>query len=261
MQYKTYFLPLFFLCLGVVFFLLLLGRFGLLSFVENSVQDVFFPLSIMVRSHTVLPQSSKLQALETENARLQEKITALSQLQGDNQALRDQFQTTTPAPTQLLPATVVGMDSAIPNISFPQSLIVNKGSSDGVTVGMPLVLKNELLGSITQTSSHFAKVLLITSGQTSLSVRDQTTGALGVAKGQGNGEILVGNIVLSDTIHVGDTIVTLGSQTLSGNGIMPGLILGKVISVDKEPSSLFQTAEVVPFTAFDHLMNVFILIH
>ncbi|HSD98797.1 MAG TPA: rod shape-determining protein MreC [Patescibacteria group bacterium] len=259
MRERKYLFPVFLFCLAAVFFLFILGRFGALFFLENSIQTVIFPLSSFARNQTTQKLLPKPTSIQEENVKLNRQVAALAQLAADNKALRDQFQTENPTSQELLPAIVVGMPGAIPNISFPETLILDKGLSDGIRLDEAVVDTNQLIGTITQISDHFSLVTLITSTKSSLSVKDVQTGAIGVAKGQGNGVLLMDNVLLSDTLHANDFVASLGSQNLSGKGVVPGLILGKIVSVDKKPSNLFQSAQVTPLIAFDRLSRVFIV--
>src|SRR5579872_5271614 len=246
MRERTYLLFVFLFCLCAVGAILLISKFGWLSFVENSIQEVFFPLNALVYEHSMPSSSSQLSKLQQENAALLAQLQSLNQLQADNTALRDQFQTTTLPTKNLLPVQVVGMPGVIPNITFPETLIVNAGNSEGIHNGQAVVVKNELIGFVTQISSHFSVVTLVSNPSSSFSVRTSGTGAIGIVKGQGNGQMIIANVLLSDSLKINDTVVTMGNQDISGNGLPPNVLIGKVVSVEKNPSSLFQQADIIP---------------
>ena len=259
MREREYLLPAFLLSFGLMLLLLLLGRAGALFFLQDSLQTLAFPINTFLQNKTAPQQNMQFAALQKENQQLEEKLNTFSQLQADNKALRDQFQTTNPAPRNVLPATVVGENGAVPNISFPEEIVINKGKVDGVKKGQAVVEGQQLLGTIGNVSTHFSQVILITNRVSTFSVRDSTTGAIGVVRGMGSGGLLLDNVLLSDSITVNDSITTSGSQNLSGQGIPSGLILGKVISIDKKPTNLFQSAQLLPLVAFDHLITVFVI--
>ncbi len=261
MHQRVSFVPIFLLSLGFVLFIFLLGRLGFFGFFTNSMQAVFFPFGSLVRQEVVKAVStpSELTTLQEENTKLREQLVTLKQLQSDNVALRDQFQTVAPAPQQLLPARVVGMPNVVPNVTFPDAFIINVGQKEGVKKGDVVVVGNELLGSITAISAHYATVALITSPQSNFSAQTVNTNARGIARGQGNGELIIGNVLLSDTLQVGDTVITTGGQNASGAGFPPNLVVGKIVNVDKNPSSLFQDARVVPLVTLTTVENVFVL--
>lgn len=258
MHEKTYFLPVFLISICLVFCLIFLGQFGFLGFFTSSVQNVFFPLGQLLHSKTV-SLTSQTNQLQEENKNLREQLANKNAVSADNAALRDQFETTNPSPQQLLPVAVVGMPNGIPNISFPETLIIHAGSKEGIENGSVVVVKNEVVGVVSTVSLHFSVVQLVASRQSSFPAKTLQTGAIGVARGNGNGDIVMDNVLLSQNLQNNDTVVTKGSQDLSGKGLPPDLVVGKIVSIDKNPSSLFQKARLIPLIAFDRLTVVFVI--
>lgn len=254
MRERTYALPLFIgaLLLALLFFVL--GRMGILGFFTNTVQTIFLPVGQMV----IQQNKTSVTALQKENITLSQQLATYNQLAADNKALRDQFQSQTISSQTLIPVQVVGMPGTIPNVSFPERLIIHAGKKDGVGVGESVIADSMLVGIVSQVTDFFAEVQVISSRGSSYSVKDSSTGAIGVARGQGSGEILMDNVQLADTLKPGDIIVSLGSQDVHGKGMLPNVIIGKIVSVDKNPSNLFQTARIVPLIAFDRLSTVFV---
>ncbi len=262
MQSKRSFLPVFLICIflgGVIFFL---SRQHILPG-ETLLQDTFFPVQggifRIVRWPSGFFQINDLQKLKQENQQLQAQLVHMQQLEQDNTALRDQFQTTTISSQSLLSAEVVGDSGFFPGVSNPESLVVNKGKSDGVVLGNAVIYKTNVLGVISAITDHFALVTLVSNKITSFTAKTSMTNAQGVVSGQGNGVMVLGNVVLSDTLKVGDMVLTSGSQDLSGKGFSPGLIVGKILSVHKTPSSLYQTASVESLLDVGKLTTVFIM--
>lgn len=248
MHEKTYFLPAFLISVAIILIFTIGGFFGFFGFLTNTLQSAFFPFSGFFQNQ--LTQQS-VSTLKKENLSLSEKLVSLQQIQADNKALRDQFQTPNPVSRSLLPFRVVGMDS--------EALTINGGQKDGLSQGSIVVVGQELIGTVSKTTAHFAEVSLVTSKKSSFSATTSTSGAIGVVKGQGNGQLLIDNVLLADTLTVGDFVVTLGNQNDSGKGLPPGLIVGKIRSVEKNPSNLFQRATLSPLLAFDHLSTVFVI--
>lgn len=258
MRDKGYLLPFFIFSLTCVFLIIFLAKIQLLNFVNSSVQSVFFPLGMLWQSGGISKNTNTLDSVKKENADLREQLAAKTQLIADDKALRDQFQVLTPPTRQLLPVKVVGMPSVIPHLSFPETIIINAGENDGITNGLAVIVGNELIGILTKTTLHYGVVQLISSKQSSFSVKVASS-AFGVLKGQGNGDMLIDNVLLSDQIKINDSITSVGSQNEFGKGIPPDLVIGKIVSVDKNPTNLFQKARAVPLILFDSLQTVFVL--
>lgn len=174
-------------------------------------------------------------------------------------ALRDQFATTTPNPQQLLPAQIIGLKAFVPGFSSPSQIVIDKGTADGVEKGFVIVRKDILLGRVVSSSRHVSLIDLTTKKDFSVTARATKTNALGVSKGQG-GSILLDNVVLSDKLEKNDIVVTKGSVNESGTGAPPNLVIGKILSIEKKSSALFQTAEVAIPLDITRIDTVFVLL-
>ena len=201
---------------------------------------------------------SPLEQLEEKIVELEAKLASTKEQEKEIAALRDQFSQPTPHPRSLLPVRIVGMKAFIPGFSLPEQIVIDKGGKDGVPKGAVVIYKNNLLGKISTTQDHIAVVDLTFKRDFSITATTLESGALGVVKGQGEGELLLDNVVLSDTLKKGDLVVTKGSTNLDGAGATPGLIIGKIVSVEKKASSLFQTAKVEGPLDITRLSTIFV---
>lgn len=205
-------------------------------------------------------QNTTQVTLSQENAALRSQLLNTTKLQQDNTALRDQFALLSHASQTLLPSYIIGMPGFFPGLASPEDFILDVGKKDGVATGDSVVSRANLLGIIIKTSDHAALVQLVTNKATSFTAKTVGSNVQGVLTGQGNGIMVLGNVLLSQTLTVGDTVVTSGSQNLSGQGFAPNLLVGKITSVAKNPSSLYQSASVVPLIPFANLSLVFVQI-
>lgn len=204
-----------------------------------------------------LSESDRVKKLEEENLELHSKIYATDRLKKENVALLDQFQTSKPKSSILLPARVLGAPGFVPGVSSPSYFILDKGSADGVKEGQTVLVKDHFLGQVVEVSQYKVKVNLIYNPSFSFTGRAHS-GALGIVKGDGTGLIL-DNVLLSDQIAVEDIVYTKGDMDFS-RGILPDLIVGKIVSLEKKPSALFQKARVKSFVNFNTLSAVFIAV-
>lgn len=262
MKKQSSFLPVFFLFLILSTLVIFLSQERFL-FGINFFQNALFPIEGVLFQVVHVPSGwfvdNKVAQLEAENRALIQKLVAMQKLQQDNAALFDQFQTTTIPSSRLLPATVIGEPEFIPGLTTAETMTLNKGKADGVHVGSTIVYKTNLIGLVTKTSDHASLVTLVSNKATSFTVKTSKTSAQGVLKGQGNGVMIMGNVLLPDTLRQNDIVLTNGSEDINGNGFPPGLIVGKIISVDKNPSSLYQSASVESLVNFSRLSTVFVM--
>src|SRR5258708_2618243 len=110
------------------------------------------------------------------------------------------------------------------SICFVFFLIFHAGKSEGVSAGAVVVVKNEAIGIITDGSAHFSVVQLMSGKQSSIPAKTSRASAIGIAKGNGNGDIIMDNVLLSSELQVNDIVVTKGSQDESGKGYPPDLV-------------------------------------
>lgn len=230
--------------------------------ISNTITTIFVPVQKFVFSvhNPIVNTDNAIKKLQNENDALRKRLVDQTKLAKENEALRDQFQTTTLPSQHLLPATIIGVPGFLPGISLPEAFIIDRGSRDGIKKGMPVVYKDVLVGSITDLTASSAYVVLLTAKNTSFTATTLDKNALGVIKGQGNGAMILDNILLSQQIKKNDIIVTNGDVHMDGSGYPPGLVVGRITAIEKNPSALFQKADVVPAAVLTELSTVFVLV-
>ncbi len=242
-----------------IFFFLLILSIILLLFVQNPLmqplQSVTLPIQKWVFttfSQVPLISSGNTEKLQEENNALRRQLAQSKRLEMDNRALRDQFETTTPASRDLLPANVVGINE--------DTIIIDKGAEDGIKVGNVIVLKDNLVGSVSKTSPYVSRVTLISHPATSFTAETAKTSAIGVVKARGGDTITLENVVLADKLESNDLVVTRGNIDEKGEGYPSELVVGKVISVNKKASNLFQEAQLKSLVDFKKVRMVFVIV-
>ncbi len=228
---------------------------GLVSLLE---QTVLYPREVVYAAFHNVPEEIAVKQ-ENDIASVSADVS-IGQLKKDNIALSDQFKTTYPASSDLLPATVVGAPEFIPNTSPPEQFIIDKGKKDNLVVGLAVIYKNNLVGKIAVVSEHLSVVDLLTKNSFSTPVKTDPAGALGVLRGQGKGTMILDNVLLSETLSKNDLVLTSGSMSQKEVGLPPDLIIGKIISIEKKSSNLFQSARVSSLLDFQKLSKVFVFV-
>mgnify|MGYP005842161015 CR=1 FL=1 len=138
--------------------------------------------------------------------------------------------------------------------AFTRVIYINRGTRDGLTVGMPVVTELGLVGRIMQVSANASQVLLITDLVSSVNARLLNTRTEGSVQGEAGG-LRMTFIDLNATVREGDTVVTSG---LGGN-FPEGIIIGQVTSIRQEVAELFQEAVVRSFNDFERLETVLVI--
>jgi rod shape-determining protein MreC len=247
-----------FLFLFLIFFsatFYLLGNAGSLGFLEKGLQPVQKSTFGFFNFFGGVGKSEELSRLKEENLNLSKKIVDQKKLESDIAAFRNQFETETIRTSDLLPSEVLGIKGFVPNITPPEYLVIDKGSADNVRKEDAVVFKDNYVGKVERVSIFQSKVLFPTNSAFSTSAKTQT-GVLGVIKGQGGGEMILDNVLLSEKISVGDLVLTGPDTDLNGSGASPNLIIGKIVSIEK--SELFQKARIKSLIDYSTLSRVFV---
>ncbi len=264
MKRKENFLLVFFVFLTFSLLIFGLSKVGILNPVGSVLQKIIAPFQsatyTVFNSVSLLGENAKLKKLQAENLTLTSMLSDQKKLERENSALSDQFQASFPPSNVLLAANIVGAPSFIPGVSISETFIIDKGIKDGVKVGKAVVYRNNLVGRISKASDFLSEVTLVTNSSVSFIARTSSSQAPGVIKGQGGGKMILDNVLLSDNLKPADLVLTNGDTNLNGTGYPPDLVVGKIVSVEKKASSLFQRAEVSSFIDFLKITTVFVLI-
>jgi len=254
-------IPVFVIFLFTSFFLYALSFTPLGTVLTGFLEYSLSPLShgLISTYAATKGEPTELQKIKDENRDLLTKLATYQGQAKEMQALRDQFQTTTPQSSVLLPTQIIGLKAFLPGVSLPEQLVIDKGTKDGVKTNDAIVYKNNLVGKVVIANEHVSLIDLSFRKGFSVTTTNEAN-ALGISKGQGQGNILLDNVVLSDTLHTGDLVVSKGSTDSDESGIPPNLVIGKITSIDKKASSLFQTAKVQPQVDITRVTTLFIVL-
>lgn len=149
-------------------------------------------------------------------------------------------------------AEVTGKDAS----PWYQTLIIDKGMADGVLKGQAVVVPDGIVGQVIETSSHYAKVLLVTDRNSSVDALVQVTRARGILKGDIDKGCRFTYANRNDAIEAGQRIVSSGLD-----GIYPkGFVLGTVREVNRKSSGIFQDVVVTPSVNFEKLEEVLVIL-
>lgn len=188
-------------------------------------------------------------ALLRDNARLKGLEQTVQQLQAQLN-----FQQTNPTLT-LLPADVISRDPQ----SREKYIVINRGSDDGLQVGMPVVSPNFLVGQITSVDPKRAKVLLVIDSGFETGARLQNAGAEGIAYGQWQlgGRVVMRHIPVDTKIDPATELVVTSGKTAR---VPAGLIIGKLDGPPtSDPLQNETEAKVLPLVDFETLQTVTVI--
>lgn len=221
------------------------------------ISGVFNDISLTV--NTAVTELSEIQILRERNAELEEalaqfqaELVQLREINSDYQRLTDLLEYTTSVQNQeFITADVINYDQS----SLLRTIVINRGTRDGIARGMPVVTNLGLVGRVQEVTANASRVLLITDPSSYVSARLQTSRAEGSVEGQLTGNLRMINIALDANIQEGDLVLTSG---LGGN-FPPDIVIGQVQSKRQFEFELSQQAEVSSLVSFDTLEFVLVI--
>lgn len=151
----------------------------------------------------------------------------------------------------MLATKIVGKD---PSLWF-RTVIVDRGSNDGLTKGMPVVNGEGIVGQIFAVSPNYSKVLLAIAPSSAIDVLVQKSRVRGILKGTGSLTYKLDYVLKKVDIQEGDHVVTAGY-----GGLFPtGMPVGVVSKVVRKPRGMFLDIEVTPTVDFLTLEDLLII--
>ena len=201
-----------------------------------------------------------------ENEQLKERLAqaetqlhAARQAEVENERLNALLGLNQQIEIKSIPARVIARD---PSVWF-NTITIDRGSSAGVAVNMPVVTGGGIVGRVITVSPWAAQVMLITdekAGAGAVVGQLGQSGALGSVRGRadlGVGVIEMRYVSGLETVELGDFVMTTGQD-----GIYPaGLNVGKVVDVKKGSATQAHQILIQPGAQLDHLEEVAVLLY
>lgn len=139
--------------------------------------------------------------------------------------------------------------------SWSSTVTIDKGTSSGFSVGMPVTDSNGAIGQIIKCGLTSSTVRLITDENSSVSAMIQASRAQGILKGSVDGSLRLTLVRTDQMVEVGDTVITSGL-----GGVYPkGLPLGKVSSVERSSGSMYYEIEVEQLSSVQSFEEVLVI--
>jgi len=195
-----------------------------------------------------------------ENQRLKEQLLTLQfrlqkqeHLEAENQRLNELLNASSIVDERGVLAQVTG-ESPDP---FIKRVLINKGSSDGVFVGQPVLDAYGLMGQVIEVEPFTSWVLMITDPQHSTPIQVNRNGNRAIASGTQDSlhRLVLNNI--SDTFDVREDDVLMTSGF--GGRFPAGYPVGVVSSVVHDPGEPFATVTIEPTAQLDRSRNVLLV--
>jgi rod shape-determining protein MreC len=195
---------------------------------------------------------SDLEALRQQNEEMRQRLAALEEARQENERLRELVGFVEARELEAVGARVIGKPATL----WEGVITIDRGSVEGVQVGMPVLAAQGLIGQIVEVSLHSSRVRLITDQRSGVAAMLQSTRAEGIANGSIEREITLDFVSRESTVTVGEVVLTSGM-----GGVYPkGLLIGEVSDVQLNDADLFPRISVRPSADLVGLEEVVVLV-
>lgn len=179
-----------------------------------------------------------LSDLKAQNEELTAQVAELSEAQETASRLESLLGLQSTYNLESTAARIIGESSD----AWSRTVTIDKGSSDGFAINMPVCNSAGVIGQIIEVSANTSTVRLITDENSGVSAMVQSTRAQGILQGQPDGTLRLEYVTTDADVREGDIIVTSGI-----GGVYPkGLPLGTVSTVVREENATYYTITVTP---------------
>lgn len=218
------------------------------KFMYNSSQYIKNTYNFFVNLHNLQKRNEELEDLVGEyeikiadyNQKIQENKELLELLEFKDE--NSQY--------ELISASVIGID---PYKGF-QSLVIDKGSANGVENDMTVVLNQGLVGRVTEVSLGTSKVLSVINTESMVNGKSVRTNEYVRVIGDNTGNV-IGYIDFDSDIVKGDIIVTSGLA-----GVFPeSIVIGKVDEVVEQEGKLEKMVKIDSSVDIEKINKVLII--
>ena len=169
-----------------------------------------------------------------------------------NDRLRRLLAFRTESPGRLVPAEIIGKDPA----PWVKRVTIDKGVSEGVVEGLPVVVPEGVVGLVTSASAHYASILLIIDPKSSVDALLQKSRVRGIVRGRSADRCVLDYVQRKHDVIEGAVVISSGLD-----GVFPkGLRVGWVDNVIPKHAGIFQEVVVVPAVDFETIEEVLVVL-
>lgn len=189
--------------------------------------------------------------LKQKISRLESDLFQMEEIRRENFRLKQMLSYSEDIGQEKILAQVIGWDSA----NQFKVLRLNRGANEGIKVMSPVITHMGLVGYIYRVGPNYSDVLTILDPNNRVDALVERTRTHGIVEGVFNYRCTLKYINRTESIEVGDKLITAGV-----GGIYPkGVKVGMVTDIDREASGMTLGVEITPSVDFHKLEEVLVL--
>lgn len=189
--------------------------------------------------------------LKKEIGKLRKETVLLTELEIENKRLRRELGSPVYRNFDTIYSSVIG--KSVNN--WQATVVLDKGSADGIEKNMPVAMADGLVGQVISTTQDACLVQLIIDRKSAVACRMQDGRATAIVEGQGGRELRLNFLPRETKVSKGEVILTSGL----GGVYPPGIVTGTVTLIGKGTYGLYKDVRVSPAVDFSTLEEVFII--
>jgi len=216
--------------------------------IGNYVSTLVRLPSIRAENEALRARVAELEAQVATSADLAARVSQLEALLG----LREELGALRTVGAQVIANSVSNLEWTI---------TIDKGSSDGVGVDMPVIAPAGLVGHVVRVAPDSAIVRLIIDPDSAVAARLDVSRATGLLEGQGQRDLRMRLVDPATEVQPGERVVTAGYRIpgVGGGLYPPGILIGSVSHVlagEAELEKFVTVRPAVDFSALDMVLVV-----
>lgn len=227
---------------------------GIVSPLQEAVSTIFRPIG------NFFSTLANLGELKAENARLKTQLqeqqggaTQVADLQRENEELRRQLDLKRKLGINDTKGATVIAESVS---NFEWAIVIDRGADDGVTLDMPVIAGEGLVGRVSKVQQTTSKVMLLIDPESSVAARLASTGETGLLVGRRQEDLRFELIDPSTQVKPGEQVLTSGYEgAIFPEGIPIGVV-SEVLPSDIDLTKYVLVRPNVDFSALDNVLLV-----
>lgn len=189
--------------------------------------------------------------LQEQNDLLKQRIIQYQEAYMEAARLRRLLELKSRLNLSTVAAGLIGSDRA----SIFRTILIDKGTTQGLRSGLAVVSDAGVIGRIMDASWNASRVLLVIDENSNVDALVQGSRAQGILQGGGSRACSLKYVSITEDVRPGMAVITSGL-----GGVFPkGLLLGVVTKVSKKEGGLFQAVDVAPAVDFGKVEEVLVL--
>lgn len=268
---KSFHLPnKFYYWILAIILIIILHFSGILKPIETYLTKVLNPVAKILQESAYLVsgrQSFKSEdldlVLELEELRSKQahdtiSLVKLKLLEEENEKLRNQLDFLSHNEYKLVSANIISRSDLFSTETNRQEIIIDKGSLDGLSEGLGVLDENGILvGKIINLKERSAQVCLSVGDDCQIPItilnEDRT---MGISRGELGLTIKIDLLPQAEDLSLGDIVISSGL----GSQIPHGLVVGKIIEINKQSNEIWQDLSLDPLYSAAKLSLVSIVL-